>query len=797
MPPDRSDLTPGDEHPWGDLLKEHDQRMEKLAGPIWLGAEPTFADRFSWAPEWQTAALGPDKESRARRMIVHLAMAKPGSVILRSRGRQYPNEPGPRWSFGIYGDRHGRSFHQGPPDPLLFAEMNRKKAGGEWIANQGGFAAKRMGNGISSPMVGPSSPPRGLDRETTWANQVRQLAHQSGWHAHHIPPSFDSIHRILFSSSMDVSLWNWETDPRVTRGWLQSLDAEAITPSDTLADEGILLVLAGACPSDDTCEATAWQLELPGVRSCDHFRLLLEIVSEATARSGWEQMILTGYPPPVNESVFWTTITPDPGVLEVNMAPASSLEEFSHEQQLLHQAARSVGLESRQFLFNGHELDSGGGQHLTFGGASPESSPFFRHPLLLARLIAFLNHHPSLSYWFAGQSVGSSGQSPRVDEVTAEAVDGLSVALALLARQAGDPGDPGPPCRAGVPALSPEQLWSTLSPFLTDRFGNTHRSEVNIEKLWSPHWGDRGRLGLVELRAFRMLGSPEETVAVAMLLRSLLALLSREPEPLTLRNWGEELHDRHGLPHYLEQDLLRVLRRLDQAGLGIPDPIRATLLDDSYWLLADFSWEGATVQLRRGIEFWPLIGDHSLQSLQYATYRQVDASTARVEIRVHLPPEGEGNEREAGTSGEWEVGVEGYRVPLQRELSDSGQVLVGGVRFKAFQPQTTIFPLAPVTDPLHWEIRSPAGTGCRFAFHGWRPEGGEYDGLPVDAADARARRRRRLVIQPTVPASSLNSLDSLTSLTSLTSLSSLSSLKAPPSSALSPCCLDIRRLPLS
>jgi uncharacterized protein (DUF2126 family) len=748
------------------------------AGPIWMGVEPTFTDRFSWRAEWQTAALGKDKQERARQMMAQLARGKPGSVILRSRGRQYPNEPEPRWSFGIYGYRDGRPFYSGPSDPLMSPVPGGNNGAGP-VENPGASGDVPAGTyRDEGPRQGPAWDLllAGADRETVWANQVQQLAQERHWHAHYVPPSFDSFHRFLLSHHVDVSEWKRQSDPL---SWLKLLEAEprelSDTVSDTLAEAGVFLLLAGACPSEDAREASVWQLELPAFRSCEHFRQLLEIVAAATSAAGWDHLILTGCPPPVDETVYWTTITPDPGVLEVNMAPASSLDEFCREQRLLHQAAQAVGLDPRQLMFNGQELDSGGGQHLTFGGPSPEASPFFRYPLLLARLIAFLNHHPSLSYWFAGRSVGSSGQSPRVDEVTVEAVDGLGVALDLLARQASEsPGDTSPP-------LTPDQLWSSLSPFLTDRFGNTHRSEVNVEKLWSPHFGDRGRLGLVELRAFRMLATPEDTVAVVMLLRSLLALLAEEPEPLTLKYWGEELHDRYGLPYYLEQDLQCVLQRLDGAGLGIPDPIRATLLDDSYWQLAQFSWQGATVQLRRGIEFWPLIGDHSIQSMQYATFRQVDASTARVEIRILLPTEA-GEDMEAGddtvTGGSWEIGVEGYRLPLTWETKSASRVLVGGVRYKAFQPETTIFPLAQAVEPLVLEIRSPAGMACRFAFHGWRPEGGEYDGLPKDLAEARARTRERLVIQPTLLSASL------------------SPLKDPPKSAVSPCCLDTRRLPL-
>nr|MBA3538750.1 transglutaminase family protein [Deltaproteobacteria bacterium] len=242
----------------------------------------------------------------------------------------------------------------------------------------------------------------------------------------------------------------------------------------------------------------------------------------------------------------WLTVTPDPGVVEINMAPSRTAVDFAEQAQLVWTAASTSGLSATRYRFNGDLADSGGGGQITLGGSRPHTSPFVRYPHVLPALVRYLNNHPSLSYWFASECVGSASQGPRPDEGTREHHDELAVTLAYLERLA-DQGE-----------LPPEQLWLALAPLLVDTAGNSHRAELNVEKLWNPHvvpHGTRhGKMGVVELRAVRMPERPTMLAALAVLFRSIVARLvvSHYREPLV--DWHDELHDRFALPAALALD---------------------------------------------------------------------------------------------------------------------------------------------------------------------------------------------------------------------------------------------------
>ncbi len=406
------------------------------------------------------------------------------------------------------------------------------------------------------------------------------------------------------------------------------------------------------------------------------------------------------------------TVTPDPGVVEVNMAPAPDLVTYARWAALVHQAAGEAGLSAVRYRYNGHAVDSGGGGQLTFGGPSPEASPFLRRPWLLPGLLRYLNHHPSLSYFFASECVGSSSQGPRPDEGVRERFEELEVALAA-AEGAG-------------PAASPAQLWSALAPLLVDAAGNSHRAEVNVEKLWNPFLPDRGMLGLVELRSLRMEPSPERMVAVAALFRALLARLAAAPYRERLVDWGSALHDRFALPHVLGDDLAAVLADLEQHGVGL-GPEMSALLREGPEAIAEVELGGARLVIRRALEFWTLVGDVASQERRGA--RLVDASNSRHELLVT-----------GGDPGR--IGAAGVELPLHP--AGAGRH-VAAVRHRAYLPQPGLHPSLPAQDPLvvSWEL---GGEAVSIALHGWIPGGGSYPGLPASAGEARRRRRQRVLV---------------------------------------------------
>lgn len=422
-------------------------------------------------------------------------------------------------------------------------------------------------------------------------------------------------------------------------------------------------------------------------------------------------------PPPVpGLGERWLTVTPDPGVVEVNLAPAPDLVTFASHAVAVYAAAAEAGLSAERFRWNGQAGDSGGGGQITLGGPAPERSPFFLHPRLLPSLVRYLNHHPSLSYLFAPDCVGSASQGPRPDEGSRELFEELGVALDRLSfREAATPG----------------QLWEALAPLLVDGSGNTHRAELNVEKLWNPGLGARGRMGVVEFRSLRMPAAPENLVSLGALFRALAARLATAPFEAPLRDWGPDLHDRASLPRHLESDLHEVLADLERHGFGLGARLRAALPAEAAEV-ARVDLGGAVLRVRRAPEFWPLVGD--VASQERSTARLVDASSERLELLVASPGSAPGR-----------ISAQGVEVPLEPA---GGPDHVGAVRYRAFAPRPGLHPGLGPHDPLvlEWDRR---GEAVRVELHGWRPGGGTYPALPADGAEARARRAERVLVRPT------------------------------------------------
>ena len=295
--------------------------------------------------------------------------------------------------------------------------------------------------------------------------------------------------------------------PELLRG---SIHERPIPPAglrDSLAASGDYLLAATVLPDGPP----QISVDLPAVPDVPTFLTLLAILGSASRAANLPSLVLRGFPPPVDAAVAWTTLTPDPAVVEVNGAPALNAASFYRWADRVYRAARATGLWPYRLQYNGVVSDSGGAGHLTLGGRSPAESLFLRVPALLPRLICYLNHHPALSFWFANTSIGASGQSPRPDEGSQQMFAELELALELLERH---------------PNTGAEVLARSLSPFLVDCSGNTHRSELNLEKLWNPALPGRGCQGLVEFRALRMARTAEDAVARACLLRAIVALLA-------------------------------------------------------------------------------------------------------------------------------------------------------------------------------------------------------------------------------------------------------------------------------
>ncbi len=693
-----------------------DRAIEARLPGLWVGAEPTFTVRDSEQPEWLSEPLGGDKESLARTLMARLQEHHPGSLVLRTLGRQYLGEELPRWSIGLYGLRDGEPLWQGPPDPL-----------------------------------GEETLPLEPERVLAFLDSLLYGLVTLGWSIHPFKCQGDLPHRLVFRIDGEPLRHSEEDIARWSRESLHQQPIPLSGLEDELAAEGEYLLAIGTqtCEGGESCVT----LELPGFPDAESFRAFVHVLEGAA--NVLPALILQGFPPPVDAEVAWTTLTPDPAVIEINQAPYPNAEQFLAASRELYDVCYDVGLSPYRLHYNGNESDSGGGGQFTLGGESPELSPFLTHPALLARVVRYWIAHPVLSYGFAPDYLGGSSQSPRPDEGIRALFHELRLALFHLERQS---------------TPEPEFIWRSLAPFLADASGNSHRADLNIEKLWNPYLPGRGRQGLVEFRAFRMSPSPERAAALSQLLRALVAMLSSAESSNELIDWGDELHDRFALPYYLRQDLLAVFNDLQAAGLGLGESLRQTLLDTPARIRWEIDFSGCQLEIERALEFWPLVGGDA-ESQESGGSRLVDASTARWQLLLR-PSEGV----EASEWSAWQIEVEGLRLPL-RELSDeSGVLRLTSVRLREFEPWLGLHPAVDPRMPLNIVLRHPnLPQALRLQLHAWQPEGLPYPGLPADQSEALQRRQERLTQETVASASLEDAID-------------------PPAEAVSNCGVDLRWL---
>ncbi|MET0027833.1 MAG: transglutaminase family protein [Candidatus Thiodiazotropha sp.] len=672
-----------------------DERIEAILPGVWIGAEPTFTLRNSEQPEWLSEALGGEKEILAQRLMRLLLERHPGALVLRTLGRQYPGEPLPRWSLGLYASRDGKSLWQGSRDPLD-EEL-------------------------------PALPP---ERLLAFMDHLLHGLAMKGWSTHPFKCQGSLPHRLVFRLD-DKPLMHGEEE--LARWSRESRHEQPIPPSgleDELAARGEYLLALGPHTGHEGVDCAI--LELPAFPDVRMFRRFLEVLEPAAKYL--PGLILQGYPPPVDETVVWTTLTPDPAVIEINQAPYPDSRQFHAASRELFGVCEKVGLSTYRLQYNGVESDSGGGGQLTLGGRTPNLSPFLTNRHLLPRLIRYWVAHPALSYWFAPDYLGGTSQSPRPDEGLRNLFHELRLALHLLKHEK-DPDS--------------EFLWRSLAPFLTDPSGNSHRSDLNIEKLWNPYLPGRGCLGLVEFRAFRMAGSAERSTALGLLLRALVAMLSREDVTPDLLDWGDTLHRRFALPFFLKQDLQQVCSDLQQVGLGLGPSLERCLMLDPARTRWKVTFEGCQLELERALEFWPLVGGDA-EGQEQGGSRWVDASTARWQVLLR-PIDGTPQQ----AFSEWDVEWNGFSLPLREETDGQGVVRLCAIRLREFEPWIGLHPGVKPCMPLSLVLRHPAKpSALRLRIHGWQPEGLPYPGLPKDRKDAERRREERLT-RETVAAGSL------------------------------------------
>lgn len=738
-----------------------DERLAAGDVRLTVGGEPTFVSVDNQVDEeWTTAADGPHKRKRASELAARLkAVWAPQGLIHRGQGRWYPGETLPRWQIGLYWRTDGLPLWT---DDALLADPWAPKPTSTTADNETAYkvlAEVAEGLGLPLSQVRPAFE----DPLARLAAKVRlpqgdtvqpgddladdNAAARAALLARLDETTTDPAAFVLPLHRRDDGLgWasaNWQLrrgrvvlvegdSPAGLRLPLNSISWKAPRPSfdvDPLTvGRALSTESTRAEPVDsDTAPPTAMvaqardgllYLFLPPTEALDHFVDLVARIEAAAAKTH-SPVVIEGYGPPPDPRLQSTTITPDPGVIEVNIAPTASFDEQRQQLETLYEQARLARLSTESFDVDGSHGGTGGGNHITLGGVTPADSPLLRRPDLLVSLLTYWQRHPSLSYLFAGRFVGTTSQAPRVDEGRAEALYELEIAFAEIARLGG----------GGLKSTA--KPWVTdraLRHLLTDITGNTHRAEFCIDKLYSPD-SPRGRLGLLELRGFEMPPHLRMAMVQSLLVRSLVAWFWDEPLRAPLIRHGTNLHGRYLLPHFLIHDIADVAADLRAHGIAFETSWLDPFTEFRFPRIGTAVFDGVEIELRGAIEPWNTLGEEATAT---GTARYVDSSVERLQIRII------GADRHR-----YVVTCNGYPVPLL--ATDNPDIHVGGVRYKAWQPPSALHPTITVDVPLQFElIDLTSGTsrgGCTY--HVAHPGGRAYDEPPVNAVEAEARRARR------------------------------------------------------
>jgi uncharacterized protein (DUF2126 family) len=749
---------------WGELLSASDRADQLLVDAdveLTVGGEPTFTARDGVdAKEWQGGALGADKWQKGRALADELRdRLAPAGVVLHRMGKQYPGESLPRWALDIIARRDGaalwpdrelrasgsiadaKHFGEALAEILNMRELLHPAYEDPWDALQ---TEAHLPPEIDPTKAGLDDPEerqrlakifnRGVGSVVGWVLPLAREAGSATWlteawkfrrgHLFLVPGDSPIGLRLPLKSlgpGMAPPLWGDDPDvPDPRRDADDEAEQDALrreTPMrrDQRNEPGIGVRTAL------TVEPRSGELWvfLPPVPRFSHFCELVAALDEARVATGFD-VNLEGYGPPPSPELRKFAVTPDPGVLEVNLPPAYSGREAAELHATVFDAALSVGLTAERYMLDGRMAGSGGGNHITLGGSRTTKSPWLTRPELLASLLSFVQHHPSLSYMFTGLFVGPTSQAPRVDEARHDALYELEIALPRLF--------------AGETPMW--QVDALLRHLLVDVAGSTHRAEISIDKLFDP-LTPFGRQGLVELRAFEMPPHPRMTAAQVLLARALVAAFTSEPYNHALVRWGPELHDRFLLPYYMWRDFEDVLEHLADHGVALPSEAYKPFVELRCPLVGTLDVGAARVEVRNAIEPWHVLGEEATQT---GTARYVDSSMERIEIRS----QGLDEER-------YLIAVNNVALPMRRAAARD--VRVGGVRFRAWCPPHALHPHLGIHHPLRidvvdtWAKRGVIGG----AYHVWHPEGRGYDAPPLTRVEAAARRAQRFTIEGPSP----------------------------------------------
>ena len=740
-----------------------------------MGGEPTFVSVDDMeGDEWNTHADGANKRERAQQLTIRLrdVFAK-GAMLHYGQGKWYPGEPLPRWQYGIFWRKDGTPVWR---NPALLADINKDyghsvKQAQKFIHQ----ISQRLGvhsryivtafednfyylwqEGTIPENIDPLKSnlkdsierktltkllDTGLDQPAGFTLPIKWNWSEQCWKSGPWDFRRGAMFLIPGNSPMGMRL------PLASLPWIAPDKRETQEPQSLFEDLPELGDYYGEVtrryshieakinehpeiieqePGDDV----AVEVEVPHTALCVEARegrlyifmppltLLehyLELVAaiEATAENLAMPIVMEGYEPPRDYRIERLMVTPDPGVIEVNIHPSKTWQELVEKTTILYEQAHQARLGTEKFMQDGRHTGTGGGNHITMGAETPTDSPLLRRPDLLRSLVTYWQHHPGLSYLFSGMFIGPTSQAPRVDEGRDEKLYELEIAFQQMPE-------------GEVPA--PWLVDRLLRHLLTDITGNTHRSEFCIDKLYSPD-SSTGRLGILELRAFEMPPHARMSLVQTLLLRSLIAWFWREPYKHDLVRWGTELHDRFMLPHYVREDMKQVTKDLQRAGYGFELEWLEPFFEFRFPRYGNTLIDGVDMELRFAIEPWHVLGEEVSST---GTARYVDSSVERIQVSVT-----------GFTEGRYVIACNGRRLPM-RNTGRKGEY-VAGVRYRAWQPPSALHPTIAPHTPLvfdmidTWNGRSVGGCTYYVA----HPGGRSYDDFPVNDYAAETRRMTR------------------------------------------------------
>ena len=719
-----------------------DHDLNQLRVGLTMGGEPTYVSAEDLASlQWRYQALGKDKRRIGEQLLLRLRqeLAPEGALVHYGVGKLYPGELFPRWALGCFWREDGL-----PLWTHLEVMGKSTDVGQTWegavvfmqkLAQKLGVPRKRIIVARDGKTWGPAACvlpvlPVTTQAGTVWASCAWQLA----------------------TNSQDVVLVDGDAPAgmRLPLSQLQKKQTLSTEARGSLTDRPILpaeppVVLPPNSIQVALCvEICHGQIKvfMPPLTSVRGYVDLLFTVEEVAVTLN-TSVVLEGYRPPMNQGIQGFQIVPDPGVLEINIHPAGSWTELVELHTVLDQAAAGCGLATVRYERDGRSIDTGGGSHITLGAPRPQNSPMVRRPDLLQSFITYWQHHPSMSYLFAGQFVGPTSQCPRVDEAAPDSLEQLEMTFDLLNPEA---------------PLPPEVVDHLLHHLLVDSTGNTHRAAFCIDKL-HPTKNPDLQLGLLELRGFAMPPDGQMRLLQMLLVRAFVAWFWRCPYRYSFKRWGADLHDRFLLPHYIQADLITVIEDLNQAGYGFQEEWFKPFLDFRCPSYGQFQWQGYRLELRHALEPWPVLANETNTG---GASRPVDDTVERLQIKVQQLQEMSSRPRDQAVAPI--LICNNRQVPLHC-THRSGE-FVAGIRYRARsyiwdqmvnaldaipgnQQQRLAYFLKPEKN-LRFELwdgvtQTPLGG---FIYRVWSPVPGQPSDWPTSALDAQRRWQDRVTSLP-------------------------------------------------